>query len=127
MIEHFIILNILLHPLCITFYINNFYLFANLRTSLYLTLKNTLCMTKAQRHHHNFEFSKGIEIICKAKLEPSKPMFVEDYKSYPPLGRFAFRDRDKPSLWLWRGSSLSCVAADVSGKTTKSAKKADAK
>ena len=61
---------------------------------------------------------------CMAKLEPTKPMCVEDYKSYPPLGRFAVRDmRQTVAVGLIK----STVAADVSGKTTKSAKKAGAK
>jgi len=61
---------------------------------------------------------------CMAKLEPTKPMCVEDYKSYPPLGRFAVRDmRQTVAVGLIK----ACVAADVSGKTTKSAKKAGAK
>ena len=29
---------------------------------------------------------------CIAKLVPSKPMCVEEYNTYPPLGRFAVRD-----------------------------------
>lgn len=29
---------------------------------------------------------------CIAKLVPSKPMCVESYNEYPPLGRFAVRD-----------------------------------
>jgi len=29
---------------------------------------------------------------CLAKLVPSKPMCVESYTDYPPLGRFAVRD-----------------------------------
>jgi len=61
---------------------------------------------------------------CMAKLEPTKPMCVEDYKTYPPLGRFAVRDmRQTVAVGLIK----SCVAADVAGKTTKSAKKAGAK
>jgi len=29
---------------------------------------------------------------CISVLVPSKPMCVEDFKQYPPLGRFAVRD-----------------------------------
>jgi len=29
---------------------------------------------------------------CIAELEPQKPMVVETFESYPPLGRFAVRD-----------------------------------
>merc|ERR1719473_1625222 len=31
-------------------------------------------------------------IACKAILEPTKPMCVENFKEYAPLGRFAVRD-----------------------------------
>nr|QWE91309.1 EF1 translation elongation factor 1a [Placidida sp.]UGN13540.1 elongation factor 1-alpha [Placidida sp.]UGN13541.1 elongation factor 1-alpha [Allegra dunaii] len=37
------------------------------------------------------EFVKNGE-SCTATLEPSKPMCVEAYSDYPPLGRFAVRD-----------------------------------
>lgn len=29
---------------------------------------------------------------CNVTMEPSKPMVVETFESYPPLGRFAVRD-----------------------------------
>merc|ERR1712183_173829 len=32
------------------------------------------------------------------KLEPSKPMCVEPFSEFPPLGRFAVRDMSKPLL-----------------------------
>merc|ERR1711924_519548 len=35
---------------------------------------------------------------CMAKLVPTKPMCVEAFKAYPPLGRFAVRDCVRPSL-----------------------------
>merc|ERR1712086_264533 len=39
----------------------------------------------------NPKFVKNGE-ACKAILKPTKPMCVEAYKEYPPLGRFAVRD-----------------------------------
>merc|ERR1712154_745175 len=33
------------------------------------------------------------------KLTPSKPMCVEPFTDFPPLGRFAVRDMRRPSLW----------------------------
>merc|ERR1711871_474353 len=35
---------------------------------------------------------------CIAKLVPQKPMCVESFKNYPPLGRFAVRDMLRPLL-----------------------------
>merc|ERR1719153_1116586 len=32
-------------------------------------------------------------------LTPSKPMCVEPFSEFPPLGRFAVRDMSRPSLW----------------------------
>ncbi|CAM9565278.1 unnamed protein product [Scytosiphon promiscuus] len=29
---------------------------------------------------------------CMVNMEPSKPMCVESFQEYPPLGRFAVRD-----------------------------------
>jgi len=54
-------------------------------------------------------------------LKPSKPMVVETFKEYPPLGRFAVRDM-KQTVAV--GVVKSVIKGDASGKTTKSAAKA---
>jgi len=56
-----------------------------------------------------------------AVLKPTKPMCVESYKEYPPLGRFAVRDMRQT---VAVGLIQSTVAAEKEGKTTKAAKKA---
>jgi len=61
---------------------------------------------------------------CVVKLEPTKPMCVEPYKSYAPLGRFAVRDMRQT---VAVGIIKSTEKGALSGKTTKSAKKAAGK
>jgi elongation factor 1-alpha len=57
---------------------------------------------------------------CMVTLEPSKPMCVEVFTEYPPLGRFAVRDmRQTVAVGVIKGVSKK----DVSGKATKSAQK----
>jgi len=58
---------------------------------------------------------------CIVKLIPSKPMCVEPYKEYAPLGRFAVRDMRQT---VAVGVIQSTTRATKEGKTTKSAKKA---
>ncbi|KAJ3561854.1 hypothetical protein NP233_g9941 [Leucocoprinus birnbaumii] len=55
------------------------------------------------------------------KLVPSKPMCVESYNEYPPLGRFAVRDMRQT---VAVGIIKSVEKTDKTGKTTKSAEKA---
>merc|ERR1719232_1128056 len=55
-----------------------------------------------------------------ARLVPSKPMCVEGFKEYPPLGRFAVRDMRQT---VAVGVIKSVVKKDGSGKVTKSAAK----
>jgi len=62
---------------------------------------------------------KGDAVI--AKLVPSKPMCVEDFKVYPPLGRFAVRDMRQT---VAVGVVKSVEKASETGTTTKSAQKA---
>ncbi|NP_001171738.1 eukaryotic translation elongation factor 1 alpha 1 [Saccoglossus kowalevskii] len=57
-------------------------------------------------------------------LIPSKPMCVEAFAEYPPLGRFAVRDM-KQTVAV--GVIKSVEKADASGKMTKSAQKATKK
>jgi len=58
------------------------------------------------------------------KMIPSKPMCVEAFSDYPPLGRFAVRDMRQT---VAVGVIKSVEKVDKSGKTTKAAQKATAK
>lgn len=58
---------------------------------------------------------------CIVDLVPSKPMCVEPYKDYSPLGRFAVRDMRQT---VAVGIIKSTEKGESSGKMTKSAKKA---
>ena len=62
---------------------------------------------------------KGDAVI--AVLVPSKPMCVEGFKEYAPLGRFAVRDMRQT---VAVGVIKSVNKAETAGKVTKSAKKA---
>merc|ERR1712038_1030622 len=55
------------------------------------------------------------------KLVPTKPMCVESFSAYPPLGRFAVRDMRQT---VAVGVIKSVEKVEVKGKTTKSAAKA---
>ena len=72
------------------------------------------------------EFPKSVKTGdgCIAKLKPSKPMVVEEFQSYAPLGRFAVRDM-KQTVAV--GVIKKVVKKEMGGKTTKSAQKAGAK
>merc|ERR1719367_400736 len=69
------------------------------------------------------EFPKAIKSGDAAivKLTPSKPMVVEAFSEFPPLGRFAVRDM-KQTVAV--GVIKSTTAKEVSGTTTKAAQKA---
>jgi len=58
------------------------------------------------------------------ELIPSKPMCVEAFSEFPPLGRFAVRDMRQT---VAVGVIKSTTAKDVSGTTTKAAQKAQKK
>uniref|UniRef100_A0A6A7FMN3 Elongation factor 1-alpha n=3 Tax=Hirondellea gigas TaxID=1518452 RepID=A0A6A7FMN3_9CRUS len=58
---------------------------------------------------------------CIVKMIPSKPMCVESFQQYPPLGRFAVRDM-KQTVAV--GVIKEVTKKDGSGKTTKAAEKA---
>ncbi|PIK57044.1 hypothetical protein BSL78_06040, partial [Apostichopus japonicus] len=55
-------------------------------------------------------------------LKPSKPMCVEAFSEYPPLGRFAVRDM-RQTVAVGVIKSVKKAAADKAGKVTKSAAK----
>lgn len=55
------------------------------------------------------------------ELTPTKPMCVEAFSDYPPLGRFAVRDMRQT---VAVGVIKSVVKADKAGKATKAAEKA---
>merc|ERR1712088_566338 len=58
------------------------------------------------------------------KLVPSKPMCVEAFADFPPLGRFAVRDmRQTVAVGVIKGVE----AKDIAGTTTKAAQKAQKK
>merc|ERR1712035_63686 len=58
------------------------------------------------------------------KMTPSKPMCVEAFSAYPPLGRFAVRDMRQT---VAVGVVKSVEQEEISGKATKSAAKAGKK
>merc|ERR1712036_555 len=58
------------------------------------------------------------------KMIPSKPMCVESFQQYPPLGRFAVRDMRQT---VAVGVIKTVEKVEVKGKTTKSASKAGKK
>merc|ERR1711872_616636 len=58
------------------------------------------------------------------ELIPSKPMCVEAFSEFPPLGRFAVRDMRQT---VAVGVIKSTTAKEVSGTTTKAAQKAQKK
>jgi len=61
---------------------------------------------------------------CIVKLEPSKPMCVETFSDYPPLGRFAVRDmRQTVAVGVIKG----VVKKSKDAKVTKAAVKAGGK
>ena len=61
---------------------------------------------------------------CMVTLEPTKPLCVESFAEYPPLGRFAVRDMRQT---VAVGVIKKVTKKDVAGKVTKSAAKAGKK
>jgi len=60
------------------------------------------------------------------RLEPSKPMVVETFAEYPPLGRFAVRDM-RQTVAVGVIKSLTKGILSTGGKVTKAAAKASKK
>ena len=58
------------------------------------------------------------------KMVPTKPLVVENYAEYPPLGRFAVRDM-KRTVAVGVIKAVDKTAAAAEGKKTKSAQKAE--
>merc|ERR1711973_340005 len=71
----------------------------------------------------NPKFVKSGEAAV-VKLVPSKPMCVEAFSEYPPLGRFAVRDMRQT---VAVGVIKAITPKDVAGTTTKAAQKAQKK
>jgi len=71
----------------------------------------------------NPKFLKSTDAAI-VKLVPSKPMCVETYNEYPPLGRFAVRDMRQT---VAVGVIKSVEKTEKTGKLTKSAEKATKK
>lgn len=69
-------------------------------------------------HDTKFIFLAGDAAIVK--MVPSKPMCVESFTEYPPLGRFAVRDMRQT---VAVGVIKSVVKVDKAGKVTKAAQK----
>lgn len=57
---------------------------------------------------------------CMVRMTPSKPMAVEVFSEYPPLGRFAVRDMRQT---VAVGVIKEVTKVEVAGKTTKAAQK----
>jgi elongation factor 1-alpha len=68
--------------------------------------------------NHPGQISNGD--ACMTDMEPSKPLCVESFSDYPPLGRFAVRDmRQTVAVGVIKGVTKK----EGEGKTTKSATK----
>merc|ERR1712134_144299 len=76
---------------------------------------------KATEENPKFIKSGAAAIV---RLIPSKPMCVEAFSEYPPLGRFAVRDMRQT---VAVGVIKSTTPKDVAGKESKSAQKANKK
>jgi len=58
------------------------------------------------------------------KMVPSKPMCVESYQNYPPLGRFAVRDmRQTVAVGIIKDVEKKAVGAKVTKSAAKATKK----
>ncbi|AQZ10520.1 TEF2 (YBR118W) and TEF1 (YPR080W) [Zygosaccharomyces parabailii] len=83
--------------------------------------KNDRRSGKKMEDHPKFIKSGDAALV---KFVPSKPMCVEAFSDYPPLGRFAVRDMRQT---VAVGVIKSVVKTDKAGKVTKAAQKAGKK
>jgi len=86
-------------------------------------LKEKIDRRSGKKMEDNPKFVKSGDAAI-AVLTPSKPMCVEAFSQYPPLGRFAVRDMRQT---VAVGVIKAVNKKEGSGKETKSAKKAGAK
>jgi len=86
-------------------------------------LKEKIDRRSGKKLEDNPKFVKSGDAAI-AVLTPQKPMCVESFKEYPPLGRFAVRDMRQT---VAVGVIKSVDKKEVAGKTTKSAAKAGKK
>jgi len=86
-------------------------------------LKEKIDRRSGKKMEDNPKFVKSGD-AAMVVLTPSKPMCVESFSSYPPLGRFAVRDMRQT---VAVGVIKSVEKKDTAGKETKSAKKAGGK
>jgi len=86
-------------------------------------LKEKIDRRSGKKMEDNPKFVKSGD-AAMVVLTPSKPMCVESFSSYPPLGRFAVRDMRQT---VAVGVIKSVVKKEAASKETKSAKKAAGK
>jgi len=86
-------------------------------------LKEKIDRRSGKKMEDNPKFVKSGD-AAMVVLTPSKPMCVESFSSYPPLGRFAVRDMRQT---VAVGVIKSVEKKETAGKETKSAKKAGKK
>ncbi|RDD39525.1 Elongation factor 1-alpha [Trichoplax sp. H2] len=86
----------------------------------FTALKEKIDRRSGKKLEENPKFVKSGDATI-ATLTPSKPMCVESYSEYPPLGRFAVRDM-KQTVAV--GVIKKVEKVEKSGKVTKSAQKA---
>jgi len=86
-------------------------------------LKEKIDRRSGKKMEDNPKFVKSGD-AAMVVLTPSKPMCVESFSSYPPLGRFAVRDMRQT---VAVGVIKSVEKKEVASKETKSAKKAAGK
>merc|ERR1719351_555643 len=86
-------------------------------------LKEKIDRRSGKKMEDNPNFVKSGD-AAMVVLTPSKPMCVESFSSYPPLGRFAVRDMRQT---VAVGVIKSVEKKEVASKETKSAKKAAGK
>merc|ERR1711981_1033022 len=85
----------------------------------FLDIKEKIDRRTNKKVEDNPKFVKRHD-ACLAVLEPTKPMCVENFKEYAPLGRFAVRDMRQT---VAVGVIQEVDKSEKAGKVTKSAAK----